>query len=154
MGARIGEVSYDFLAGTVAEKIIYGRGMTTGIGGHAVRFPSPDVPIIDYDAATDLMESTDQDWKTYGGHPKLVLKNNGEKAWNILARKETYYVGGIAVNDEAIMIEGGCSITKTETTKTHNPNPIINGWVERIDGTSGAIHMGSDHDKLVDVDGY
>ena len=61
MGSRIGEVSYDFLTGSVAEKVTYGRGMTEGIAGHAVRFPSPDVPIIDYDDATDLMESTDQD---------------------------------------------------------------------------------------------
>jgi|ERR1017187_2635628 hypothetical protein len=154
MGSRIGEVSYDFLIGSVSEKCTYGRGMTEGLGGHLVRFPSPKIAIVDYDDATDLMETTDHNWQTNGGHPLLVLKNNAEKAWNIVAKAETYYVGGIAVNDEAIMIEGGCSITKTVTTPTHKPNPIISGWVERFEGTSGAIHMGSNHDKLVDVDGF
>ena len=154
MSAILGTVSYDFLGGSIAEKVTYGTGLTIGIGGHAVRFPSPKVSIIDMDAATLLMKNTEQDYQDFGGHPRWVLKNNAEKAWDILARKETYYVGGIANGDEAIMIEGGCSITKTNSSPTPKPNAIINGKVGRIDGSSGCIHFESDHDKNVIVESF
>jgi len=149
-----GDVSYDFLTGSISEKVTYGTGMTVGLGGHLVRFPTPKIPIIDYDAATELMSSSEQDWQDFGGHPRLVTRNNAEKAWDKVAKSETYYVGGIANGDEAIMIEGGCSITKTVTTPTHKPNAILNGKVMRIDGSSGCIHFESDHDKLVVVDSF
>ncbi len=154
MSAITGDVSYEFLDGTPTEKVTYGRGQTNKLGINVSIFGSPKVPLIDYNAANDLLETTEQHWNDDGGHANVVARNNAEKAWDKLAKKETYYVGGMANGDEAIMIKGGCTITKTNSTPTPKPNPIINPKFSRIDGSSGCAHFESDHDKLVVVESF
>ncbi len=149
-----GDVSYDFLKGTPTEKVTYGRGQTNKLSINIGTFGTPKVPLIDYNAANDLLESKEQHWNDDGGHANLVNRNNAEKAWDKLAKKETYYVGGIANGDEATMIMGGCTITKTESSPTHKPNAVINPKFARIDGSSGCAHFESDHDNEIVVDSF
>ena len=154
MAERTGRVSYGFLSGTATEKVTYGRGMTNKLTLNVGTFLTPDVPVTDYVDATDLLEEKEQAWQDDGGHANVVARNNAEKAWDIVAKKETGYVGRIAGSDEEIMGLGGCESTVTETNVTHKPNAILNGKVGVLPGVSGAAHFESDHDTHVVVDSF
>jgi len=100
----------DFIRFPVSEKVVFARNVEGQMRGSRL-FPTPDVPMDDLKAATDLLE-TRSVASLSGGKEETALLHQAETAWNDLMRLVALYVERIANKDGAVMLSAGFNLVK------------------------------------------
>ena len=100
----------DFVKKPVALKIEFGRNVNGKMKGNA-NFSTPDVPLDDLSAKTDLLE-TRSVASLSGGKESKALVHQTEVEWDDLMRKMAKYVDRIADGDDAIILSAGFNLAK------------------------------------------
>lgn len=103
-------VVLDFGKKSVPQMIEFGRLVSSQMKGNT-NFPTPDVPIAELDAATDLLEERSTAAKN-GGKEATALLHQAIDDWYYKMRREAKYVDRIADGDGAIIFSAGFNIAK------------------------------------------
>lgn len=103
-------VVFDFVKKTVPQMIEFGRLVSSQMTGNT-NFPTPDVPIAELDAATDLLEERSTAAKN-GGKEATALLHQATEDWIYKMRREAKYVDRRADGDGAIIFSAGFNIAK------------------------------------------
>jgi hypothetical protein len=109
-------VVLDFIKMPVAHKIEAGRNVESKMKLNP-NFTTPDVPLDDLKASTDLLE-TRYVASLSGGKEETALMHQAEAVWVDNMRTEAYYVDRIAKGDSAVMLSAGFNLAK-------QPSPAV-----------------------------
>jgi len=101
---------FDFVGFAFPEKIKFGRNVHTMMTGN-VNYPTPDVPLADIKAKTDLLEAQ-MVAASHGGTPETALLHQTAKEWDDMMRDEARYVDRIAKGNEAMIRGAGFNVSK------------------------------------------
>jgi hypothetical protein len=107
---------FDFVSLAFPEKITFGRNVHTMMTGN-VNYPTPDVPLADIKAKTDLLEEQ-MVAASHGGPPETALLHQTAKEWDDMMRDEARYVDRIAKGNEAMIRGAGFNVSQ-------QPNPYV-----------------------------
>jgi len=143
---KIIQTKLDFVKFPPIAKVGFYRNVITKFTGN-LRFPTPDVSMLDASAAVDALEraiiaASD------GGRTCISQMHDQEKLTDTVFRNLAAYVDKIAVGDESTILSSGFHETKqpTYTPKaiisiyngTHSGSVIIKG---KADPRAGAYHL-------------
>lgn len=109
-------VVLNFVKITIAQKIEVGRSVESKMRLNP-RFASPDVPLDELKACTDLLEERNVASIT-GGKEATALMHQAEELWIDKMRKTALYVDRIADGDGAIILSAGLDLAK-------QPSPAV-----------------------------
>ena len=109
-------VVLNFVKLTIAEKIEVGRSVESKMKLNP-SFTSPDVPLEELKASTDLLEARNVTAIT-GGKEATALMHQAEEQWVDKMRKTALYVDRIADGDAAVILSAGFDLAK-------QPSPAV-----------------------------
>ena len=103
-------VVLDFIPYAVSEKVTFCRNVNDKLFGNAL-YPTPDVTLVDANAAVDALESAILAAKD-GGHTAISAMHDAEKLVNEIYRKLANYVDRTAAGDDTSILSSGFHISK------------------------------------------
>lgn len=109
-------VILNFVKISIAQKIEVGRSVESKMKLNP-RFATPDVPLDELKASTDLLEARNVASIT-GGKEATALMHQAEADWIDKMRTEAYYVDRIANGDGAVILSAGFDLAK-------QPSPAV-----------------------------
>lgn len=109
-------VVLNFVKIPISQKIEIGRSVDSKMRGNP-RFASPDVPIDELKASTDLLEERNVAAIT-GGKEATLLMHQAEDVWVDKMRKTALYVDRTADGDGTIILNAGFDLAK-------QPSPAV-----------------------------
>ncbi len=109
-------VVLNFVKLTIAEKVEVGRSVESKMKLNP-SFTSPDVPLEELKASTDLLEARNVTAIT-GGKEATALMHQAEEQWVNKMRKTALYVDRIADGDAAVILSAGFDLAK-------QPSPAV-----------------------------
>jgi len=103
-------VVLNFIPYAVSEKVSFCRNVNDKLFGNAL-YPTPDVTLVDANAAVDALESAILAAKD-GGHTAISAMHDAEKLVNEIYRKLANYVDRTAAGDDTSILSSGFHISK------------------------------------------
>jgi hypothetical protein len=134
---RPAKVSLEFLGMTPTQKGVFGDHVIAEMTGHPTVFPTPDVPIQSLITANDDLKLKTQQALS-GDKERILERDETEKKWDDLFRKQALYVDRIADGNKLVIAQGGYNSTSTETHPVERPAQAeLDAWGNK---GKGSIH--------------
>ncbi|MCF8256002.1 MAG: hypothetical protein K9J06_00495 [Flavobacteriales bacterium] len=137
MAEKIAKVSFAFCLLTPTQKGLFGDNVLAEMNAHIMEFPTPDIPLPDLLIANnDLKLKTQQAMN--GDKGKILERDESEKEWITLFRKEAQYVERIASGNKVLINHAGFLSTDTEVQPIPKPDmAVLTAWGNKA---KGSIH--------------
>lgn len=134
---RTAKVSLEFIMQTPTQKGVFGDNVISEMTGHPTVFPTPDVPLTELTTVNDDLKLKTQQALS-GDKERILERDEAEKKWDDLFRKEALYVDRIADGNKLVIAQSGYHSTSTEVHPAEKPGQAdLDAWGNK---GKGSIH--------------